>query len=393
MAIDDLDTLRHQIPELFDDRPLPSNWEEDWLIIPINDPELDSCSRSGVQDYEVEAGDDLFQHPQVGGIIGFPPNSELPDFAQRVPSPGALVPAQGNQAPPPDALAFYLPFHYFHPVWWGVYLVLERVHWLTRQLDAYSLGALDGQDAVTVARLFLYGHEAFHHSVETFATRLEVTHRVALYRYPFERYFRSHFGTSDCLEEALATAYGYRKVRDRAFRTPDDPEKRQAALGALLQYIKACPPGYAEAVDLLENGPFIHQRAWFAEDNHRFALPSIPGCDPVIWHSSPHAFSGISRVTSRVNYLVRRGSPLATRYRLGLRYIRYRDLAQRLQGLGCRSVRQKGSHVIWRPPSGVGTFPVPRHPGDLRKGTLAQIIKQAGLQMSVSEFIAAAGAD
>jgi hypothetical protein len=32
---------------------------------------------------------------------------------------------------------------------------------------------------------------------------------------------------------------------------------------------------------------------------------------------------------------------------------------------------------------------VPRHPGDLRQGTLAKIIKEAGLQMSVSQFIAA----
>ena len=42
MAVDDLDALRDQMPELFDDRPLPPNWDDDWLIIPIEDPEFTS---------------------------------------------------------------------------------------------------------------------------------------------------------------------------------------------------------------------------------------------------------------------------------------------------------------------------------------------------------------
>ena len=37
--------------------------------------------------------------------------------------------------PPPDALAFYLPFHYFHPVWWGVYLLLEGVERLATFIE------------------------------------------------------------------------------------------------------------------------------------------------------------------------------------------------------------------------------------------------------------------
>jgi hypothetical protein len=34
-------------------------------------------------------------------------------------------------------------------------------------------------------------------------------------------------------------------------------------------------------------------------------------------------------------------------------------------------------------------FPVTRHPGDLRRGTLAKIIKERGLEMSLTEFVAA----
>ncbi|MGH7724245.1 MAG: type II toxin-antitoxin system HicA family toxin [Candidatus Eiseniibacteriota bacterium] len=391
MAIDDLDTLRQQIPEIFADHPLPPGWEDDWLFVPIEDPEGQLWEPvNDVMDYESVLSSVAGAPTQVTSV-DFLPDSDLPRFGDGAAFPGAPATHHGGSTPPPDALAFYLPFHYFHPTWWGVYLVLEGVHWLAQQLTVNSSGALSGRDSMIAARIFLYGHEAFHHAVEVFATRLEITHRSPLYREPFERWFRMTFGTSKCVEETLATAYGYRKVKERAFRKPNDPGKRQVALDALRQYIRTCAPGYAEADRVLETRAFTDTRALFAEENHRFALPSIPGCDPAIWHSSPQAFTGLSRVTSRVNYIVQRGSPLAARFRLGLRYLRYGDLARRLRAGGCSIWRQgKGSHEIWRAPNG-SKFPVPLHPGDLRIGTLAKIVKQAGFNMSVSEFVASTG--
>ncbi len=381
MAVNDIDTLREQPPDLFDDRQLPPGWEEDWLVIPIDDPEVGSAAAINAPDYEDRSSLVASGVSQARNRIDFTPESEMPSFDQYAPFPGSPHSRVEGTVSPPDALAFYLPFHYFHPTWWGIYLVLERVHWLAHWLDVLSDGAVAGLDAVCVARLFLYGHEAFHHSVEAFATRLEITHRTPLYREAFERYFRKSFGTDDSMEEALATAYGYRKVKERAFKRPNDPPKRDAALKALQEYIKACPPGYNQALRFVKEGPFAYHRALFAEENHHFALPGIRECQPTIWKSSPQAFTGISRITSRVNYLVRRGSPLAERYRLGLRY---RDLSGRLQETGCRFLRPgKGSHEIWQSREGQ-RFSVPRHPGDLRKGTLAKIIKQAGFNMSVA---------
>ena len=109
-----------------------------------------------------------------------------------------------------------------------------------------------------------------------------------------------------------------------------------------------------------------------------------------LWLTFPHAFSGIGRVTSRVNYVVHRDSSLAARLDLKLRYLRYRDLSDKLQRLaGCKVVREgRGSHEIWETPEG-HHFPVPRHPGDFGRGLLSKIVKQAGLQMSVSEFMQA----
>jgi predicted RNA binding protein YcfA (HicA-like mRNA interferase family) len=54
---------------------------------------------------------------------------------------------------------------------------------------------------------------------------------------------------------------------------------------------------------------------------------------------------------------------------------------------GAKKLREgKGSHEIWRTPE-CAKFPVPRHPRDLNKGTLSKIIKQAGLDMGLTEFI------
>lgn len=149
------------------------------------------------------------------------------------------------------------------------------------------------------------------------------------------------------------------------------------------------PPVYRAALEYLTPGTFTSGRSALLEDSFQFALGKRPG-DNRTWASFPHATTGISRITSRVNYIVHRDSPLAQRRRLSSRCLRYRDLVDRLTNIaGCRWARSgKGGHDIWRSPAG-RTFPVPRHPGDLRKGTLAKIIKEAGLTLSVSEFIAA----
>ena len=37
-AIDHLGTLKDDIPELFDDADLEPDWDDDWAVVPIDDP-------------------------------------------------------------------------------------------------------------------------------------------------------------------------------------------------------------------------------------------------------------------------------------------------------------------------------------------------------------------
>ena len=66
----------------------------------------------------------------------------------------------------------------------------------------------------------------------------------------------------------------------------------------------------------------------------------------------------------------------------------YRELARKLRLLGCELKRQsKGSHEIWTNTRNNLSAVVPRHSGDVPKGTLAAILKQLGIDRS--EFDAA----
>jgi predicted RNA binding protein YcfA (HicA-like mRNA interferase family) len=66
--------------------------------------------------------------------------------------------------------------------------------------------------------------------------------------------------------------------------------------------------------------------------------------------------------------------------------MKYRELAQRLNRLGCEFVRQApGSHEIWRNQANGNFTVIPRHGGrDLPTGTLRAILRQ--LDISPEEF-------
>ena len=64
----------------------------------------------------------------------------------------------------------------------------------------------------------------------------------------------------------------------------------------------------------------------------------------------------------------------------------YRDVTRRLKAAGFVFDRQaKGSHEIWYNPQTHRYTTVPHHPGNVSRGTLRAIIREAGL--TVDEFL------
>jgi hypothetical protein len=56
MAIDDLDILRQELPEVFKNHIIPPDWEEDWFVIPIDDPESFPPEAENPPDFELAPG-------------------------------------------------------------------------------------------------------------------------------------------------------------------------------------------------------------------------------------------------------------------------------------------------------------------------------------------------
>lgn len=281
----DLDRLREQLPDLFRDRPMPLGWEDEWMIIPIEQPGASGLLEDVEQESSADFGIVAPAEPRPrGGALS-------PSFGE--PFAGSPIPPSNTPYPPPDALAFYLPFHYFHPKWWGVYIIAEGAQALRDIILKEADEAVLPDEAMLASRLFLYGHEAYHHAVEAFATRLEITHRKPLFRTGFEELYRSLLGSEHDLEEALATAAGLRK----SLLPFKSQAKRKAIRRALVGYIRTLPLGYRLAIEYETLPRFRSQERAFAEANHAFGL-DVPVLDAAVWASFPHAFTGISRITS-----------------------------------------------------------------------------------------------
>src|SRR5262249_27460033 len=125
--------LNHHLPEVFDPRSLPDQWDEEWIHIPVKDPKSRGSVETLVNELWPPLEDSLDQGAE--GEDASETGRRRPSRGVDPPLPavvmsgfaGSLRLRTGGTVPPPDALAFYLPFHYFYPKWWGIYLIAEGV--------------------------------------------------------------------------------------------------------------------------------------------------------------------------------------------------------------------------------------------------------------------------
>jgi len=309
VAIEILTTLREQLPEAFEPREPPEGWERDWYREAAEAPaseqptalELDAW-RCGmpelVLEWELRRGADTPGGPsdQVASVLGgFPP------FAG---SPAASWDAAHQ--PPPDRLAFYLPFH-LYPTWWGIYLTLDGVLHLTRLLHRLAGDALSRPEALVTSRLFLYHHAAYHHRIELFAAHLEAAHNTPVYVVGFLAAYRAEHDSDQSLEEALATAHAVAQVCAALDPTP---AWREAGEAALTQYIAAAPPAYRQARELLAANAFRDAEHRLAARYHAAGLPELPLLARAAWSELAGALTTAGAPDVVARYLLQRQSEL-----------------------------------------------------------------------------------
>lgn len=299
----------------------------------------------------------------------------------------------------PDIYAFYLPWHYFSQSLWGIYLIVEGVQSLGNEIHRVSLGYLNPREARRVAKVFLFHHEAYHNAAETFASRLEVSHRVPCYVAGFQPVWRSGFKGGALHEEGLATAYAADKVRTNAFEDIYPPGalrtgKRRIAHAALVNIIGRMPSAYRSALLLIDPQQYKDGQNLFLEENRNNCFPPVPppaGLPPEVWDASPHAMRPSLQRNKSFSYVVRRSNPLIRRA-LQVPHFKRTDFISQLNArLGGQEIAQgRGEHPKWRS-NGGKTVPIPGH-RELGRGLCRKILHQLGINIGLTEFMSQSGA-
>lgn len=113
-----------------------------------------------------------------------------------------------------EAVGWYSPWHCYEEDAWGVYLHAERLEQLcfTAWLDASRYENVPYELAASMVIRKVYDHEMFHARMEAAAAFIEMTTGAPKLLQYQTGVYRNHYGTSDCLEEALANYYAYRKL-------------------------------------------------------------------------------------------------------------------------------------------------------------------------------------
>jgi predicted RNA binding protein YcfA (HicA-like mRNA interferase family) len=253
-----------------------------------------------------------------------------------------------------DALAWYLPIHYFGPAW-GIYIredaILDLASMILGRLDPWDRGNLQiVQATVQAALTILYLHEAFHHKVESFAVRLEVVERGRRYLRYQRNVYQPLSGSDDQLEEGLACAEMIRRLGEPTYRRGLPDSVRRATVEFLRDWIPRLPPGYRQGVSLAEPESYEAARAQLSSQLQEGRPYTSRNADD--WALVPHSYRGFFNWKTIVHVIVPIGTaPIVPWFATpipGLS-VSSRDAERVVRSAGYELVTGgKGSHLKYR---------------------------------------------
>jgi hypothetical protein len=411
MAIEHISQLRREFPSHFVNKD-PKIREDEFLRIPTKEPisSRRRISYNQAEDNSEFSVDDLggenFEEDFTDCIDEALTDMPIDEFLDPLPDdmcdafgghPGGLRndPNPVNGTTIIERLAFYLPFHIYDK-WWGIYILPEGIQKIRSELQFFfKKNCVSAKDQVKIAKRLLYHHEYYHHSTESFATRLEAVFNCPIYINSFQNHYINTFGTKKCLEETCANSYSREKTIGLGIAGLDQNEFRDA----IDYWFRGTPPGYAQAVGTGKNwGKTVRPK--FYEDCLNACAPSLGlphrglsnAARTSIWSAAGHFDRGVGDIRGRISYLIKKSSPIFNRLPLDARTcLKGRSFKQKLVNLQiARFLREGSAHEIWAPLNGGRTVPIPRHDGvDIPKGTMRAILRQLGSNMSIDDFLAA----
>lgn len=215
---------------------------------------------------------------------------------------------------PFDHCAWYSPIHFnLHD--WGIYIKSDCIESISIKIAQclpikykHALrknryfAKLVIKHCMRAAFCILYLHEFYHHIVESFGIRLQtVQGRGSYVRYKENVYHRLK-GNSNQLEEALANAYSYRRLRIKTYSKC----LLTCIVNATELYMKksfpVSPPGYDQALKFLKSVDFkngeheLQSRIQEGTLNHNL--------DSKRWINSPNMMKGLFNCRSNIYEVV-----------------------------------------------------------------------------------------
>jgi predicted RNA binding protein YcfA (HicA-like mRNA interferase family) len=281
-----------------------------------------------------------------------------------------------------DVAAWYQPIHYYgHD--WGIYikekyLIQQAIKIAAFLPPAAKLGyALTGRslinDLIRASFACYFLHEHYHHKAESLGLRLHVSHKTSHYL-PYQKdVYRKSYMTDDCLEEALANANAYQRLRDKPYFNGLGKDLVIATQAYLKADFPFCPPGYRKATDYLKVEDF-------REAQYKLCAQMLDGTYPAKSASSDWALA-----TNMTRSLFNLRANIYTIVPKGARTILPTNVSpitctpQRMEKLaeaeGYRKVKGgKGSHIkMTKPNSPLVVIPTSRK--DLATGTRKSLMK------------------
>ncbi len=289
--------------------------------------------------------------------------------------------------PPPDALAFYLPFHSY-PKHWGIYLIDVGVASLAMDLGLIlrSQGhTFAPYETSRIAHAYLFHHEAYHCAVESLALRCELPMRKPAYRTGLRKIYMRPWIPGAPHEETLATAYGLRKVRDE-MKLPKP--KLVAAVRALEQYMLWCPPEYAAGVNYVKDVAFDEFEQKFIEEAINACHGKAAVLDPTSWSLGTYMLTPLIQRNRKYSWICDRNAFKLSK--LAVFYSRRSDIIRCLERVAGVRSESGGRHLhLVREFAKDGSIRSRRTQvpsGEVQDGTLSGMLKNLDLGMNVHTF-------
>lgn len=267
--------------------PTPGRDIDDWIIEPLD-----------ISDFPDARNDEIMSNNDVPRRDV--ENYEINEGRLR----DVIVNTTRRDLPPPtdiDALAWYLPIHYYGPEW-GIYLREDAIETFAGHIwDRLRQRTGSSQELRQVwqaAAFTLYLHEAFHHKMESFAIRLEMARLQRTYIPYFENVYRASRGTNHQLEEIIATYEMYRRLSETTYKNKLSREVRNATLRFLEQFIPTLPPSYRLG---LTGNPSEQLNNLCSQISEASLTPGRPADD---WKLTPNMTRSIFNRTTVVYVLI-----------------------------------------------------------------------------------------